>query len=287
MTETTTLRDIAYRLPWRASGVRLGVHRGRMTGGEQRFRDIVPFMEQPDPRRIAFRQTITDTFETTYVRRFEKGLSVNVYAFVDISRSMSFVGRCDKSKLAARLARALSECVLRAHDRFGIVAFSNRVDQHLFLPATRARGAVADVLNKLQDRKLDQAAGMAGVEEAAGLIGSNRKLIFLISDFHWREDDVHKCVESLRAHDVIPVILDDSAAHSDIPDWGFMRLADLETGRTKMLLMRPSLKSAIAERHNARLDVIATQFAQLGRKPMHLEDGIDWRAVASYLMQGG
>ncbi len=45
-------RDIPYRLAWRASAVRAGVHKSRHAGAGGLFRDHANLLASPDPRRI-------------------------------------------------------------------------------------------------------------------------------------------------------------------------------------------------------------------------------------------
>ncbi|MEI9901029.1 MAG: DUF58 domain-containing protein [Hyphomicrobium sp.] len=99
MTDGQDRPDIPYRLPWRHA--RAGVHRSKLEGSGGFFRDVVPLVRSPDPRRLDLRISARDPFGGLHVRRFEHKAAVTVYVLVDVSASMGFCGSTDKFALAA------------------------------------------------------------------------------------------------------------------------------------------------------------------------------------------
>lgn len=279
------LRDIAYRLPWRSSGVRSGAHASRLTGGGGVFKDLAPLLAQPDPRRLALRASLSDPFETLKVRRLEQTTAVTVYVLVDVSASMAFHGQTDKLDLAADLAEAISICAARAGDDFGLIAFDQTVNASAFLRRTRSRGAHAESVAQLRSIK-PTASGVAGVVEAAALLAGPRKLVFLISDFLWSDDDVERAFAALAAHDVVPIEIDDSRQIDRLPDWGLLRLYDLETNARRLIAMRPSLKAEWRRRRDKRRAALHGRCAEAGRDAFEVTDSIDWDRLSAYLMHG-
>lgn len=279
------LRDVAYRLPWRSSGIRQGVHRSRMTGGGGKFKDLAPLLDQPDPRRIALRASLTNPFEQLLVRRFEQTTAISVYALVDISASMNFRGRTHKLSLASDLVDALAKCAARAGDKFGVIAFGDTVAPDHLLPATRSASAHTSVVESLRSLQPSD-RGTGGIEEAAGFIAGRRKLVFLISDFLNPPAEIDRMFACLAMHDVIPIELDDSRQIDDLPDWGLLRLNDLETNAQRLVMMRPALKAAWRERQTARKKELYARSDAAGREAFPVKDEVDWSALAAYLTYG-
>lgn len=277
--------DIPYRLPWRSSEVRVGAHRSRLEGSGGYFRDFTPLLRSPDPRRIDLRVSARDPFEGLHVRRFEQKASVSVYALVDVSASMGFRGSADKMRLATDLCAALAASVRRAGDAFGLIGCDAVLRPELTFLATRARGSEIEMLRRLRNFE-PQGAGTQGFLDAAALIGGRRKLVFVISDFYIPSKQIEAVFWALAAHDIIPVILSDTLELERLPRWGVFSLTDLEVGRRRLVVMRPSLREAWhrrSRRRRAELDRIAARF---GREPFEVRDHIDWDRLVAYLYGG-
>ncbi|PPD00344.1 MAG: hypothetical protein CTY31_04115 [Hyphomicrobium sp.] len=279
------LRDIAYRLPWRSSSVRNGTHRSRMTGGGGVFKDLAPLINQPDPRRLALRASLADPFETLKVKRLEQSTAISVYVLVDVSASMAFRGETNKIEIAADLSEAISICASRAGDDFGLIAFDLTLRPETFLSRTRSRSAHRDAVAKLRSLNPTN-AGVTGISEAAAMLVGPRKLVFLISDFLWSDDELKYSFADLAAHDVIPIEIDDSRQIDKLPDWGLLRLYDIETSTRRLVAMRPKLKEEWRRRRNARRASLHARCAEAGRDAFQIKDRIDWDRLSSYLMYG-
>lgn len=279
------LRDIAYRLPWRSSSVRNGTHRSRMTGGGGVFKDLAPLINQPDPRRLALRASLADPFETLKVKRLEQTTAVTVYVLVDVSASMAFRGATDKLAVAADLGEAISMCASRAGDYFGLIAFDRAVRTDAFLQRTRSRSAHHAAVVRLRALK-PSLSGITGIAEATSVLAGPRKLVFLISDFIWSEDEFDSTFAGLAAHDVVPIEIDDSRQIDNLPEWGLLRFYDLETSKRRLVAMRPTLKEEWRRRRNARRASLHARCAEIGRDAFQVKDRIDWDRLSSYLMHG-
>ena len=123
--------------------------------------------------------------------------------------------------------------------------------------------------------------------EAARRIAGRRKLVLLISDFLIPKTQIEEIFAALSAHDIVPIHLMDSTHITRLPPWGLMALRDAETGRRRLVVMRPSLKRAwqrAADTRRADLRSIAMRY---GRAPFEITDAIDWDRLGSYLAGGG
>lgn len=279
------LRDVAYSIPWRSSGIRAGSHRSHLYGGGGRFRDVVPLLSLPDPRRIAIRASLNDPFERLLVRRFEQPSSIDVTVLVDVSASMAFEGRCNKISLAADLAQALAVCTERAGDTFALLPFDSALREDLRLQRTMSRAAHTQAIEKLR-KYTPKKPGVQGVIEAATAIAGTRKLVFLVSDFLWSTEDARLAGEALAFHDVVPIEIDDSLQLDELPDWGLLNLRDLETGRRRLVAMRPALKSRWQNLRKAQRERVRLVFDTTAREMFTIRDRIDWMRLTSFLLYG-
>ena len=278
--------DVPYRLPWRSSEVRIGAHRSKLEGSGGYFRDFVPLLRSPDPRRIDLRVSARDPFEGLHVRRFEQKASISVYALVDVSASMGFRGNADKMQLAADLCASLTASARRAGDAFGLIACDAVVRPDLMFLATRARGSELEMLQRLRNYS-PRGRGTQGLLDAAALISGRRKLVFLISDFYIPAAETERIFAALAQHDIIPIVPSDTLDLERLPRWGIFSLTDLEVGRRRLIVMRPSLRDAWHRRSRRRRAELNATAARFGRQPFEIRDRIEWDRLGAYLMGGG
>lgn len=279
------LRDVAYRIPWRASGVRAGVHKSRHTGGAGLFNDLVPFIANPDPRRIAIRASVTDPFDRLLTSRYQQTSAISVHVLVDVSASMGCTGRADKLAIACDVAEALAICATRAGDRFSFDACDDRIREDVMLPPTRSAGAASAAIARLR-QLVPNRSGVGGFVAAAQKLSGQKKLCVVISDFLWRDDDVTRVFAALAQHDCLAIETHDSAFVADLPDWGLLRLRESETGQRRLAVMRPSLKAAWQQREKKRRASLAAHARTTGRDLFSINNVIVWDKLASYLMHG-
>lgn len=265
--------DILYRPRGRFGAHRIGAHMSSEVGGFGVFRDQASFMRYPDARRIDVRATLRDPFGATYVRRFEQRAAIDVYALVDLSGSMSFVGAVNRGRVAVDLCAAFAYSTTRIGDRFGLLACKEALVPSAALPATRSRHAALAAVDRLAGEAPDGSSAQ-GVLEAAAVLGAARKLVFLISDFRWPEPLIERAFDALSAHDVAPLVLTDSVEAAP-PEWGVLALRDSESGRRGILLMRPALRRRWIEAEQARRRALSRISSRGGRAPIFIEDNFD------------
>ena len=265
--------DIAYRPRGRFRSNHVGPHPSSEVGGFGVFRDQTPFLRHPDARRIDVRATLRDPFGETYVRRFEQRCSVDVYALVDLSASMGFVGAAKKFTLVSDLCAALAYSATRIGDRFGLIGCNQKIRLDLFKPATLSRSAAFRAVQQLRAARCEGASA-EGLLEAADILGASRKLVLLISDFRWGSHLIERVFEALSLHDTVPVVVIDSAEETP-PRWGLMELTDLESGRRRLMLMRPQLQRGWIARERERHASIMRLSASRTRPPIFLRDLLD------------
>jgi uncharacterized protein (DUF58 family) len=273
--------DLAYRPRGRFRSNQIGSHPSSEVGGFGVFRDQVPFLRHSDARRIDVRATLKDPFGETYVRRFEQRQAIDVYAIVDLSASMRFVGASAKFELAADFCAALAYSANRIGDRFGLLGCDRVLRQDVFFPATRSRSLALRAAERLRAASCD-GAGADGFIDAAAALGASRALVFLISDFRWPVALVERVFAAFSAHDAVPIVIADSAEETP-PRWGLLELVDAETGKRRLMAMRPRLQADWIEDEFERKAEIARLAIGRARPPIVLRDSFDAVEVSRYL----
>jgi len=274
-------REIHYKVPWRARSSYPGHHSSQQKGGGLQFRNHVPLIDAPDARRFDIRASLRDPFAQIRVRVYQQTSSIPIYIIADLSASMSFDGAISKTEVLAEFVACLSYSAYRTGDTFGFIGCAEKFSEPLLLPSTlnRAAGAeFAELLRTLQP----QGKNSEGLLTAAELLGSRRALVFLFSDYHFPPALLAQVITSLAYHDVVPVMLWDRQEYADLPGFGIVRVTDLETSRSRMLLMRPALKKRIQQQYSRRREQLAELFGKYGRAPVLMRDGFDPDEVTHY-----
>lgn len=273
--------EIHYRIPWRASSHFPGAHASRQQGGGLRFRNHAALLDAPDPRRFDIHASLRDPFGQLQVRIYSQTSTIPVVVVADLSASMAFVGAHSKTATLAALVASLSYSSYRMGDRFGFVGCGDGQTEPWLLPATVNRAAAASIAEALL-HSAPTARDARGLLQAAQWLGTRRALVFLVSDFHWPATLLEEVLASLAFHDVVPVVLWDKREFAELPRFGLVRLADPESGQSRLLLMRPALKRRIEHAFAARRAALEHTCARYGRLPLVLQDGFDADAVSHY-----
>ncbi len=281
MTEAAT---ISYRPRERAEGIVIGAHRGRSSGGQGVFLDQVTYLRQPEPRRIDLRLSLRDPFENIYVRRFEQRLAIALCAIVDLSRSMSFEGTARKMELVTELCLSLARSAHEMGDAFGVIGCDSEVREDFLFPATRNRGVEPAMAQRFADF-IPEHRSAAGLAQASIYLAGKRKLVFLISDFRMPLPEIERILESLARHDIVPILVSDSAEDTELPSFGLIDVRDLESGAGKVVFMRPALRRRWEAEAAARRQALDLLFLRYGRPAFELKDKFDADALSRHLLE--
>ena len=276
-----SLGEIHYKVPWRASGSYPGHHASLQKGGGLEFRNHVPLIDAPDPRRFDIRASLRDPFEQIRVRVYQQTSAIPVYVIADLSASMSYQGTHDKQKTLADFVACLSYSAYRTGDTFGFVGCEDDAQRPWVLPPTLNRAASHEVAQQLYDKPL-AAKNANGLINAAEQLGGRRALVFLLSDFHMPLKLLEDVLGSLAYHHLVPVMLWDRNEYQHLPNLGLARVQDPETHQSRLLFMRPQLKKRIQAKFTQRKDDLFALFSDYARIPLLLEDGFDADQVSHY-----
>jgi len=102
-----------------------------------------------------------------------------------------------------------------------------------------------------------------------------RALVFLVSDFHWPEQDIAAILRGLAHHAVVPVVLRDPAEADAIHRRGIAVLRDLETGAQRFVWLRRGLIEALRRERDRREDSLRRSCRVAGCTPFFVHDRFD------------
>ena len=275
------MSEIHYKIPWRATSSFPGYHSSQQKGGGLQFRNHVPLIDAPDPRRFDIRASLRDPFEQIRVRVYQQTSSISVYVIADLSASMNFKGHRSKMDILADFVASMSYSAYRTGDTFGFVGCADNKFKSWILPPTLNRAAGLALAEDLRQFN-PTGQNSEGLLNAAENLGSRRALVFLLSDFHFPLAFSEKLMASLAYHDVVPVMLWDKQEYRELPNYGLAYLNDVETNQSRMLLMRPSLKKHIQSQFTEHREKLFNLFGEYGRLPILLDNGFNADEVTHY-----
>lgn len=286
-------QEFHYHLTWRAQGVYAGAHKTSRRGAGTDFAGYTGFLNHPDPKRVDMRASLRTIPRQPMVRVFSERASINVYAVIDISDSMRFVGDTHKLQRVADMVASIAWSANRHGDAFGMLACDDAMQPNLtLLPSTRLDTA-QQAYAKLQAWQLatsgisSKSVSAQALPQAATQLSQQKSLVFLISDFHWPEQLIAQTLQAYAAHDVVPLVLWDTAEFRHLPEWGLTRVRDMETNAEQSFLMRPTLKLRIQQQYQQRRVALTTLCHRyMARAPLFLEGRFDAARMTRYLVEG-
>jgi hypothetical protein len=274
--------EFRYKIAWRARSHLPGAHRSTQQGSGFEFVGHKTLIDGADPRRLDIRASIRDPFEQWQARVFSQRSAIPVVVITDLSASMTFQGKQDKWDNVCDFTRTAAWSATRNGDLFSFIACDDQVREDLFLPATLRKSAVLDLQDRLAQLRPAPRSGAKGLLEAHRWLPQRRSLIFLVSDFHLPLEMTENLLDSLRAHDVIPVVLWDPIERQVPQGRGLLRLQDSETGRHRLIWLRPSVRDRWEQELLEHQQALSRLFALHGRPPLMIESAFNADEITHY-----
>uniref|UniRef100_UPI0033417FA7 DUF58 domain-containing protein n=1 Tax=Castellaniella defragrans TaxID=75697 RepID=UPI0033417FA7 len=273
-------KQLIYGLRWRVRGVRPGGHRGMGSGHFGTLRAMVPLERCRDTRRIDLHASLRDPFGRWYARDFTPLAAAKVCLLADLSQSMAF----DDGRLIllADLCEALAAAARRNGDEFGLYACDQAIREDLSAAPRRFPGHPETLAASLLGTAPAH-AGIQGLIQAAGRLAGARKLVFLVSDFEFPSPLRDTLFDALSPHDVVPVVLGDDVLDG-LPDWGLIHLADLESGRRRLVWLRPGLTRRWRNAARTAARELDAACARFGWRVLRLHGRLHLDVLARHLL---
>jgi hypothetical protein len=279
-----TAHELHYRVASPVLGHFPGHHRSRRGDSGFEFRGHAALLDAPDPRRLDLHASLRDPFGTWRVRLYHQRMSIPVVMVADLSASMGFEGQQRKVEVLADFVDSLSWSAWRTGDRFGFVGCDAEVRPDWLQLPTRARGggqALAQALRGWSPHGRS-ARSADGLLQASAFVGSQRALVFLVSDFHLPLPLIESVLAGLAAHEVVPVVLWDPLEFAPGATRGLLQAVDPESGRRRLVWWRPALRERWQRAHRARREDLRHLFASHRLRPLFIEGGFDADAVTRH-----
>lgn len=277
-------REFHYRPAGRFAGTSDGAHRARRLGAGDEYFGSALLQQGRDARRLDLRQSLGDPFERTWVREFHTRVGVPMVLIADLSGSMAFVGRSGRREMLLDLLAVCAHSAWRQGDPFGFIGCDDRVRPELYSPPSRGRSVAERTWERLAAWP-STGPGAQGLRQAAAWLPARRCLVILASDMHLSHEHLSSVLESLAEHEVHAIMLADGAQHEPPRRWGIARLADLESGRDRLVWLRPGYGRRMQEAHQARIAAFRVSCRRRGAASLLLEGRIDSGLLTRHFLQ--
>ncbi len=274
------IQTFAYRLKPDQLPVYPGAHPGKMSGCGFSFQNSLPLMAHPDPRRLDLRASLLDPFEAYRVKVYRQPNKIAVYVIADLSASMAYAGDAHSLQFLLDLTASVAQSAIDNGDRFGFIGCGDKPYLKTLLPPSAAMPPVWRFLERLKTEKPSGGSGF--FTETAALLPAQKSLLFLVSDYHLPLERIRDLLSRLARHAVTPIVSWDAADYTALPDWGIIRVKDAETGRCRILCLRPQLKAKILDAYARRQQLLQHTFSSFGLRPLFMQRDYRIGKLADY-----
>jgi len=208
-----------------ASTTLAGDYRSVFRGSGIEFAEAREYTPGDDVRLIDW--NVTARLGVPWVKQFTEEREAPVVCAVDVSASQ-WVTRSPHGRIAAaaELTALLSFAATYAHDRTGLLTFTNRIER--FVPPARGpKHALRVVREVLRGAHEGEGTSLGAACDYLARVLRRRSIVFLISDFLDR--DYEQSLRTLaRRHQVIALPLVDPRDGA-LPDLGIVEFEDAES----------------------------------------------------------
>jgi len=211
------------------SDLMAGSYNSVFKGRGMEFEEVREYQPGDDIRTIDW--NVTARAGHPYIKRFSEERELTVLFLVDVSASNLFgTAGLSKLELATEVAALLMFTALKNNDKVGVILFAHEVV--LYLPPRKGKGAVLRGIRELiSAESVSRPVDLQNAIDFLGRVQKRKGIVFLISDFLVPLDRRTLAVARHR-HDLIAISVDDRR-ECELPDVGFLRLVDPETGAVR------------------------------------------------------
>ncbi len=275
--ETTELLKKVRKIEIRSRGLTrqifAGEYHSAFRGRGMAFSEVREYQFGDDIRTIDW--NVTARFGHPYVKIFEEERELTVMLVADISRSGDFgTITSTKRELMTEVAAVLAYSVISNNDKVGLMLFSDRVEK--YIPPKKGRAHMLRIIRELLSHE-PEGSGSSLSEPLRYLTNVLRKrcTAFLLSDFI-----APPFSEALRIasgkHDIAALRITDRR-EKELPDTGFMKVRDAETGNERWIDTSSSaVRRRYAEQWCRHEEVVQEAFVSCGVDMATINTGDDY-----------
>lgn len=250
-----------------------GQYQSVFRGRGMEFDEVREYQPGDDVRNIDW--NVTARTGLPYIKRFSEERELTIIFLVDVSASGSF-GSVERSKLelVIEVAAMLMFSALKNNDKVGLIFFCDEVLR--YFPPKKGKATVLRFIRELisakpvpRDTDLDEALRFLN------RVQKKRAVVFLISDFIGASAQKTLAMANHR-HDLVAVTVSDPREET-IPDVGFIRLRDAETGEIVEIDSRhPRIRALFETRSGATREQLTTELKKCGVDELNINTGKDY-----------
>ncbi len=219
------IRKLEIKTKGLVDGLLQGAYHSIFKGRGIEFSEVRPYQFGDDVRSIDW--NVTARTNEPHIKEFIEERDLTIYLVFDVSSSNDFGNLKEKKEHSYEIAASLMFAALRNNDKIGLALFSNQVET--FFPARKGKKHIFKLLlNMIKHKAKPQTTDINKTLSDLEKIIKKRSIIFVISDF--QSEDFTNPLRILKTkHDVILINVHD-IREKEIPDIGYIRLEDEETG---------------------------------------------------------
>lgn len=263
--ETTELLKKVRKIEIRSRGLTRQIFAGQyhsaFRGRGMAFSEVREYQFGDEIRSIDW--NVTARFGHPYVKVFEEERELTVMLLVDVSRSGDFgTVAATKREVMTEIAAVLSYSVIVNNDKVGLMLFSDRVEK--YIPPKKGRAHMLRVIREMLSFE-PQSSGTSLSEPLRFLTNVLRKrcTAFILSDFMAPPFEEALRIASGK-HDIVALKINDRR-EKEIPDVGFIRINDPETGKESWIdTSSSSVRNEYALRWRQHEEKVSTSFRNCG-----------------------
>lgn len=263
--ETTELLKKVRKIEIRSRGLTRQIFAGQyhsaFRGRGMAFSEVREYQFGDEIRSIDW--NVTARFGHPYVKVFEEERELTVMLLVDVSRSGDFgTVAATKREVMTEIAAVLSYSVIVNNDKVGLMLFSDRVEK--YIPPKKGRAHMLRIIREMLSFE-PQSSGTSLSEPLRFLTNVLRKrcTAFILSDFMAPPFEEALRIASGK-HDIVALKINDRR-EKEIPDVGFIRINDPETGKESWIdTSSSSVRNEYALRWRQHEEKVSTSFRNCG-----------------------
>lgn len=221
------VRKIEIKTRGLSQNIFAGEYHSAFKGRGMTFSEVREYQYGDDIRDIDW--NVTARHNHPYVKVYEEERELTVMLLIDVSGSRNFgaVG-IDKREMIAEIAATLAFSAIQNNDKIGVIFFSDKIEK--FIPPKKGRRHILFIIRELLDfTPENRGTNIATVLRYLTDALKKRCTTFLISDYIDTHDYYKALSIANNKHDVTAIQVYDKR-DAQLPDVGFMRVTDLETG---------------------------------------------------------
>lgn len=226
------VRKIEIKTRGLSQNIFAGEYHSAFKGRGMMFSEVREYQYGDDIRDIDW--NVTARQNHPYVKVYEEERELTVMLLIDMSKSRLFGAIGDeKRNMIAEIAATIAFSAIENNDKIGVIFFTDKIEK--FIPPQKGRKHILFIISQLLTfEPSNSGTDISQVLKYFTDALKKRTTTFLISDFIDAKDYTKALSVASNKHEVIGIQVYDKR-DSQMPNVGFMRLTDLESGDSKWI----------------------------------------------------